>query len=617
MRRLALPWILVLALGVPGVSAQAPAPQTPLHLLVEQVLALFPKVEGDVIEVKDSRVTVTLGRRDGMQPGIDLSIYREGRELKHPRTGQILGRAEEPLGRLLLTEVFEAYSVGQTSTGAAVRPGDRVRISSGPIPLTVVALAEQVKPSIVEGAVRELFEALNRTGRFRVTLGDQVTVALAEENVRPEEFLSGKGVTAVARRFRLEHILAIHFKMVERKPYMDVRVFAPPHQSPLLVTAMFVPPSVRVQTDSRFSGGQKEPAKQAKGKERSLLSKLLTGDWEPTTYSSGESTIPLREIARFPFPARLIDVAVAPKDGIPRLVVSDGARVFQYRLSNLALEPEWTYSVTTFGVMVSLQLADLDGDGELEVVVNHHQPAGQHSGMGSFILTSKGGRPTLLARDITDILLAVDETGAGVKRTLWAQKYHREKFFAAGSAERVVVKDGKLKSAGLVRVPETFRATGATFSSISGKGSPRVLAYIDEHNRMRMAREREELWRSASSVGGGGVVVELADLRGGPRPGPSAFYRMEPIPLSVDLDGDGVDEIVVPQNLTEGMLAVVYRGPAGFRIQSINSGFEGTITGLGAVPGGDGPALVASVVRFTNALRTAGETQIIVTVAEE
>jgi hypothetical protein len=90
------------------------------------------------------------------------------------------------------------------------------------------------------------------------------------------------------------------------------------------------------------------------------------------------------------------------------------------------------------------------------------------------------------------------------------------------------------------------------------------------------------------------------------------------MPISVDLDGDGVDEIVVPQNQLPGRLAVIFRGPGGYRFQTVNSGFEGTITALGALPSEDGttPRLVVSVVRFTNMFNTAGDTHIIVTSTE-
>ena len=97
------------------------------------------------------------------------------------------------------------------------------------------------------------------------------------------------------------------------------------------------------------------------------------------------------------------------------------------------------------------------------------------------------------------------------------------------------------------------------------------------------------------------------------RGGRSYIYTSEPPPLAVDLDGDGIDEIVVPQNQLPGRLAVIYKGPAGYRFQTVNSGFEGTVTALGAIPGDSAPTLVIAVVRYQNWLNTMGETQIIVT----
>jgi len=88
----------------------------------------------------------------------------------------------------------------------------------------------------------------------------------------------------------------------------------------------------------------------------------------------------------------------------------------------------------------------------------------------------------------------------------------------------------------------------------------------------------------------------------------------------VDLDGDGIDELVVPQNIVkEGLLAITFKGPAGYRLQTIETGFEGGITCLGAFKTEDAvqPTLVATVVRFNNFLNISGETQIIMTLPQE
>jgi hypothetical protein len=158
---------------------------------------------------------------------------------------------------------------------------------------------------------------------------------------------------------------------------------------------------------------------------------------------------------------------------------------------------------------------------------------------------------------------------------------------------------------------------GAAFSNIAGKDS-RALAFIDPYNRLQVATEGEDIWRSATSVGGGYLEIEQEEYDG--KVSRSKFYKVEPTPLAVDLDGDGIEELVVPQNLVkEGLLAVVFKGPAGYRLQSVNTGFEGGITALGAFKTEDNiqPTLIAAFVRFTNFLKTSGETQIIMTIPQE
>jgi hypothetical protein len=195
-----------------------------------------------------------------------------------------------------------------------------------------------------------------------------------------------------------------------------------------------------------------------------------------------------------------------------------------------------------------------------------------------------------------------------------------ETFFTFGQAHQVNVKGGKLVTEREVRVPSAFRATGATFAKIDKER--RALAFVDEHNRLQIASSPEgvDLWRSGSMVGGGGPVIELVRAGGNNVADRSFFYKLEPIPLAIDLDGDGIDEIIVPQNtVKEGLLAVVFKGAAGFRLQSLNSGFEGVITALGGFKTDDTtqPTIVAAVVRYNSFIfKRGGETQIIMTTSE-
>jgi len=304
---------------------------------------------------------------------------------------------------------------------------------------------------------------------------------------------------------------------------------------------------------------------------------------------------------------------VAPADKVARMVITDGQKVYLYRIVERVLEAEWTWAADAAAGIFGVQLADLDGDGVLEVVVNRYHP---NPGilLKSTILTTRNGKPAVVVADEAHILLAMDVDGDGVKKSLWGQDFVQAGFFKKGQVDRLVARNTALASDGRVQVPAEFRATGATMSNIAGKDAIRSLAYIDEHNRLRVSMGNQELWRSSSPVGGGVVklVVDTQIERGGR----SYVYLAEPNPVAIDLDGDGIDEIVVVQNQVPGRMAVVYKGPAGFRFQSVNSGFEGTITGMGAIPGDPVPSLVVAVTRFYGMLSNAGDTQIIMTIPE-
>ena len=144
--------------GVLRTQAQpssANEPSAPLLAIVDQVAALFPRVSGHVIERQGSTVTLSIGRRDGIQPGLELQLFREGRELRHPKTGEILGRVEQPVGRVRVEEVFEAYSTGSVAAGTEPAAGDVARISAGKQRVTVVAMVSGVRETIVEAALAE------------------------------------------------------------------------------------------------------------------------------------------------------------------------------------------------------------------------------------------------------------------------------------------------------------------------------------------------------------------------------------------------------------------------------------------------------------------------------
>ena len=105
-----------------------------------------------------------------------------------------------------------------------------------------------------------------------------------------------------------------------------------------------------------------------------------------------------------------MDIAVSRKDKLPHMVVSDGDQIYMYRIVDQKVEPEWSKSVRSLGRVFSLQLADLDDDGNLEVIGNRYQP---RNGLNSFIISAKDGKPTMVVEYVSDFLFAVDRTLCG------------------------------------------------------------------------------------------------------------------------------------------------------------------------------------------------------------
>src|SRR5438105_3993020 len=182
-----------------GQSTPAPAPATepsaPLSfkVLADQIAALFPVIETDVVEVTGTRVILSAGRAQAVQPGTELVGYREGRELVHPRTKQVLGRTEETLGRVVVAQVFENYSVATQVDGAPVKVGDKARVTAGKIRLTVLPIMPLARARVAETAVQEALQELDRTGRFQIIFGDQVQAWLTQEKIGIDDFMKGKG----------------------------------------------------------------------------------------------------------------------------------------------------------------------------------------------------------------------------------------------------------------------------------------------------------------------------------------------------------------------------------------------------------------------------------------
>lgn len=88
--------------------------------LADKIKNEFPILHGYVINVSGNKVTLDIGRSNGLKRGMKCHVYREGAPIVHPVTGKVIAREIEELCEVQVTEVFDVYAnsfVVQTKSG--------------------------------------------------------------------------------------------------------------------------------------------------------------------------------------------------------------------------------------------------------------------------------------------------------------------------------------------------------------------------------------------------------------------------------------------------------------------------------------------------------------------
>ncbi len=78
--------------------------------VVKDIDNFFAKSSGYIIEIADDKIYTDLTFDDGAYPGKTYNVYRESETIKHPITGEILGKKKEKIGSIKIQEIFEKYS---------------------------------------------------------------------------------------------------------------------------------------------------------------------------------------------------------------------------------------------------------------------------------------------------------------------------------------------------------------------------------------------------------------------------------------------------------------------------------------------------------------------------
>lgn len=120
-----------------------------LLLLCLPAGAEFPP--GYVVKIESNSIYLDFTEKMGAAVGQPFSVYSEGEELKHPVTGQSLGKVEKTLAEGKITQVAALYSVGDLTTlkadAAEIKPGTKARLGAIPVPPTPAPVQPVAAPA--------------------------------------------------------------------------------------------------------------------------------------------------------------------------------------------------------------------------------------------------------------------------------------------------------------------------------------------------------------------------------------------------------------------------------------------------------------------------------------
>ena len=589
-----------------------------------QLARRFPHLQGEVVDVQGEQLYLSLGARDQLLEGMRLNVFREGEELTSPSTGEVLGRLEEDLGTVTVTQVAETYAVAilaDVADGGRVQAGDKVRITAGRLSLGLLPVSDQTGRAMPLAALPDAVQhGLNATGRFHVVPRARLTLWLLERGLSPGDVLAPEVMPEAASALGVAYIAQPVLREAGDTTVVELRLFAPDQPQTPVTTALAMlseaapirqrPASPPVSTPSTRPesppGAVPVPPAPANG--LTTLQSLLSAD--PITLEKRYVAL-----AQFPTELRGFDAADIDGDGQSELVMLSDTKVLLYHVQERQLVSIASYSDNRPGTLLSAQLVRL-GDGQTPgVVVNRYSP--NRRGMDSFFLALQGNQLVRQQKGLSDILLAVDTDGDGVNESIWGQLFDGKDFFRRGQVRQYELRNGRLKRQRKLSLPGGFRATGAALAQLGAPGN-RQLVFVDERHNLQVYDGKTRRWKSPTDVGGSYVFAAL-EIRYSPRVADQAQFDFEAIPAVADFDGDGVDEVLVPQNQSRlgvvpnlnlysgGRVVLMRQTPQGFTLSPVSPEFDGLVSGV-AVLRGRTPGILVAVSKREGVLRKRKQT---------
>jgi TolB-like protein len=446
--------VLVVARS-PATLAQEMAFSHAAEEAARRIADAFPVLQGSVVGVEGDRILLDLGAQQKVYQGMELQVYREAGEVKHPVTGQVLGRRDKRLGLLRVVEVKEGFSEAtlvSRQEGATIIAGDLVRVSHDRLSVALPLInAGEVKGPNLNSVTKDLAIALAKTGRFIVIEDHLIRAALMEQKLPQfESFTDPAVLKTLAEKTRAQLLVLGKLSPADQGVFLNLQVVSISTGSPLTVAGVEVtgpqpriaatpsgpsasttlakstpefvrvPPSKPAEPQKaaipEITSPQRQPIPREVQRKPGTPSFLVGG--EDVSGQSGDQAA--KDHLTFDLKEALLAVAAGDLNGDhrPEVVGMTASEIIVYRWKDRRLEPIARTGVgESFIRHLHLDVGDVNGSGQAQVVVTalSSVPEGLklRNALHSYVLELRGDKLVRIA-DGMDYFLRV-LTGPGIE----------------------------------------------------------------------------------------------------------------------------------------------------------------------------------------------------------
>ena len=246
-----------------------------------------------------------------------------------------------------------------------------------------------------------------------------------------------------------------------------------------------------------------------------------------------------------------LDVADLDGDGKNETVYTSRSSVYVARMENGVLRRLTMFEGPAGDNILSVDVADINGNGRPEIFVSNQRDTAAKS----YVFEFANNRLTPILKDVPYYFRVMKLQNGP---TLLGQRGADDNYFQ-GDVQTMTYSGGQYKPGGSAGIPKTINVFQFTLANLTGTGKEFLVSVKSKDNVLKVqTRNGNDLWSSEASYAGTGIYMRaglsITD-------GNTTFYETTDdkrlyIPsrlLTADLNGDGIDEIIVAKNDRPGV----------------------------------------------------------------